>query len=72
MLRVELGNFSEHKFVRDGVWELRVDVGPGYRVYYALEGEMIVLPLCGGDKGSQMRDVERAVTCWSDYQRRII
>jgi putative addiction module killer protein len=72
VLRIELGNFGDHKFVRDGVWELRVDVGPGYRVYYAREGEMIVLLLCGGDKGSQMRDIERAVTCWSDYQRRII
>jgi len=71
VLRIELGNFGDHKFVRDGVWELRIDTGPGYRVYYAREGDMIVLLLCGGDKGSQGRDIDRAVTCWNDYQRRI-
>jgi putative addiction module killer protein len=71
VLRIELGNFGDHTFVRDGVWELRIDTGPGYRVYYAREGDMIVLLLCGGDKGSQGRDIDRAVTCWNDYQRRI-
>lgn len=52
--------------------ELRIDVGPGYRVYYAKDGEHIVLLLCGGDKGSQERDIERAIDCWRDYQRRIV
>jgi len=48
--RIELGNFGDHKFCRDGVWELRIDVGPGYRVYYAVAGAQVVLLLCGGDK----------------------
>ena len=48
--RVELGNFGDHKPCGEGVWELRVDVGPGYRVYYARAGSAVILLLCGGDK----------------------
>ena len=47
--RIELGNFGDHRFCRDGVWELRIDLGPGYRLYYAGIGTEIVLLLCGGD-----------------------
>ena len=68
--RMKVGNFGDHKFCRDGVWELRIDTGPGYRVYYAQAGQTLVLLLCGGDKRSQQADIERAVTCWKDYQRR--
>lgn len=68
--RVEAGNFGDHKFCRDGVWELRVDVGPGYRVYYALAGQQVVLLLCGGDKGSQDADIDRACAYWKDWQSR--
>jgi putative addiction module killer protein len=68
--RVELGNFGDHKFCRDGVWELRIDAGPGYRVYYALSGQQLVLLLCGGDKRTQGADIERAVDYWQDWQRR--
>ena len=68
--RVELGNFGDHKFCRDGVWELRIDVGPGYRVYYALSGHRVVLLLCGGDKRTQDADIARAVGYWQDWQRR--
>ena len=68
--RVELGNFGDHKFCRDGVWELRMDVGAGYRVYYAQAGTQIVLLLCGGDKGTQAADINRAVSYWLDWQRR--
>lgn len=71
VFRIELGNFGDHRSLRDGVSELRVDAGPGYRVYYARHGDYIVLLLCGGDKGSQDRDIERAVGCWRDYLRRI-
>ena len=49
IIRMELGNFGDHKFCRDGVWELRIDVGPGYRVYYAMAGTTVVLLLSGGD-----------------------
>ncbi len=68
--RVELGNFGDHKSVGGGVSELRIDVGPGYRVYYGQAGTTLVLLLLGGDKRSQQGDIERAITCWNDWQRR--
>lgn len=68
--RIELGNFGDHKFCRDGVWELRIDVGQGYRVYYAVAGNQIILLLCGGDKRTQNADIDRACEYWQDWQRR--
>jgi putative addiction module killer protein len=68
--RVELGHFGDHRFCRDGVWELRIDVGPGYRVYYAVAGREIVLLMCGGDKRTQSKDIDRACEYWQDWQRR--
>jgi putative addiction module killer protein len=53
--RMELGNFGDHKFCRDGVWELRIDVGPGYRVYYAIAGTRVILLLSGGASERRMR-----------------
>jgi len=57
--RVRLGNFGDAKFF-DGIGELRIDVGPGYRVYFKRLGNTVVLILCAGDKSSQSRDIERA------------
>lgn len=54
------GNFGDFRSVGDGVSELRIASGPGYRVYYTLRGAEIVLLLCGGDKGSQDRDIAKA------------
>jgi len=68
--RVAGGNFGDHKFCREGVWELRIDFGPGYRVYYAREEETVVLLLCGGSKRAQSVDIKQAVRHWFDYQRR--
>lgn len=68
--RLAAGAFGDCKPVGSGVWELRVDVGPGYRVYYALAGKQVVLLLLGGDKGTQHADIEKAVGYWHDYQRR--
>jgi putative addiction module killer protein len=68
--RVEQGNFGDHKFCRDGVRELRISVGAGYRVYYAVAGTQTVLLLCGGDKRTQDVDIELAATYWNDWQRR--
>ena len=68
--RIEQGNFGDHKFCREGVWELRVDTGPGYRVYYALSGRRTVLLLCGGDKRTQDSDIDHAVNYWQDWQLR--
>ncbi|MCU5773977.1 type II toxin-antitoxin system RelE/ParE family toxin [Erwiniaceae bacterium BAC15a-03b] len=67
--RAEKGNFGDHKFERDGVWELRIDYGPGYRVYYAMDGNKIILLLTGGDKSGQKSDLDKAVQYWRDYQQ---
>lgn len=58
--RVEMGNFGDHKALGDDVSELRLDFGPGYRVYYTRRGNVVVLLLCGGDKSTQAKDIERA------------
>ena len=68
--RVRLGNFGDCKPVGGGVLELRMTFGPGYRVYLAREGQSVVLLLCGGDKGSQDRDIERARQHWNEYRSR--
>jgi putative addiction module killer protein len=58
--RVQVGLFGDAKFIGGGVHELRIDHGPGYRVYFARRGESLILLLCGGDKGSQARDIALA------------
>ena len=68
--RFERGNFGDHKPCREGVWEMRVDEGPGYRVYYALAHAQVVLLLCGGDKTTQQGDIETAIGYWEDWKER--
>lgn len=58
--RLEIGNFGDAKPVGGGVHELRMTFGPGYRVYFTRRGKRLILLLCGGDKGSQERDIARA------------
>ena len=58
--RVQIGLFGDVKPVGEGLSELRIDPGPGYRVYFARRGDILVILLCGGDKGSQARDIARA------------
>ncbi len=58
--RLRFGNFGDARSVGEGVSELRVDYGPGYRVYFTRFGPTLVLLLCGGDKGSQSRDIANA------------
>ncbi len=58
--RVERGNFGDHSSVGGGVSELRVDVGQGYRIYYTIRQQRVVMLLCGGDKASQQRDIRLA------------
>jgi putative addiction module killer protein len=69
IMRVEVGNFGDHKPLRGGVWELRIDVGPGYRVYYAKVSLSVVLLLCAGDKRKQDADIDRACDYWRDWKR---
>jgi putative addiction module killer protein len=57
--RLALGLFGDAKFF-DGIGELRIDYGPGYRIYFVRRGEAVVILLCGGDKSSQRRDIARA------------
>lgn len=64
------GNFGDNKFERDGVWALRIDFGPGYRVYYSLEDGQIILLLIGGDKSSQDADIDKAVAYLTDFNAR--
>jgi len=59
--RVSLGNFGDVKPVGEGVSELRIDYGPGYRVYFLRKGETLVVLLGGGDKRTQSRDIQRAI-----------
>jgi putative addiction module killer protein len=70
LLRLENGNFGDCKSVGDGVWELRIDTGPGYRVYYAIENKKLVLLCHGGDKSSQSTDIIKAISRWKDWQTR--
>jgi putative addiction module killer protein len=64
ILRFETGNLGDHKDLGSGVWEARMDFGPGYRVYFGKHGRELVLLLVGGDKGSQGKDIRRAKELW--------
>lgn len=70
LARVEAGLFGDAKGVGDGVDELRIDYGPGYRLYYGRDGDQVVVLLCGGDKSTQKKDVAKAKEYWSDYKAR--
>ena len=61
------GNFGDHEPAGDGTWELRIDYGPGYRVYYGLDGDRVVILLAGGSKKTQSRDIELAKGRWKEY-----
>jgi putative addiction module killer protein len=65
--RLERGNFGDCKSLQEGVWELRINWGPGYRVYYGMIDQKCVLLLCGGDKSSQQSDIKRAIKYFNDY-----
>ena len=67
--RVTTGNFGVHHGVGDGVMELVIDVGPGYRVYYGLDGDTLVILLGGGDKKTQQSDIRLAKMYWAEYWR---
>ena len=66
----ENGNFGEHKPCREGVWELIIDFGPGYRVYYSITEKTIVLLLCAGDKRTQQKDIDKAIEYLKKYKER--
>ena len=68
--RLAAGNFGDCRPLRQGVSELRIDWGPGYRVYYAMLGRVCVLLLCGGDKRTQSSDIARAIEYLEDHKER--
>jgi putative addiction module killer protein len=68
--RLAAGNFGDCKSLRGGLSELRIDWGPGYRVYYALTGKTCLLLLCGGDKRKQSTDIQRALEYLKDFKER--
>lgn len=68
--RLRLGNLGQCRCVGEGVFELKIDFGPGYRVYFGEEGDTIVILLCGGDKSTQSKDIAMAHEYWADYRRR--
>lgn len=69
--RLAVGNFGDCKPLKNGVWELRINWGAGYRVYYAISSRNCILLLCGGDKRKQPADISRAIEYWNDYKQRV-
>ena len=68
--RIQIGNFGDFRSIGGGVQELRIPIGPGIRVYFGRQSETVVILLCGGDKRSQRRDIQRAQLYWRDYRSR--
>lgn len=68
--RVKLGNFGDCDPIDDGLWEFRIHVGPGFRIYYALGGKILILVVAGGIKRSQKKDIKQALLYLQDYKRR--
>jgi putative addiction module killer protein len=66
--RLHLGNEGDHKSVGQGVFELRLAFGPGYRVYYGKANDALVVLLCGGDKSSQSKDIKLAQKYWLQFK----
>ncbi len=69
--RLELGNFGDWKSIGDGVYEIRMTFGPGYRIYFARQDDKIVVILAGGNKSTQAKDIEKAKELWRKYKHEI-
>jgi putative addiction module killer protein len=70
LVRIEQGNFSNTKGVGAGVYECRIDFGPGYRIYFGKDGDTIVILIGGGTKKHQNKDILAGHECWNDYKKR--
>ncbi len=68
--RMAAGNFGDCKPIAEGMWELRIDWGAGYRVYYAKAGAKLILILVGGDKRKQQTEIETALEYWKNWKRK--
>ncbi len=69
-IRLSNGNFSSVKGVGSGVFESRIDYGPGYRIYFGKDGDKVIILLGGGTKKRQQNDIEAAHERWRDYKKR--
>jgi len=70
LVRIEQGNLASTKSVGHGVLEYRIDIGPGYRIYFGRDGQTLVVLLAGGSKSRQQKDIVAAQARWTDYKRR--
>ena len=70
LTRMELGSFSKVKSVGSGVFEYKIDFGPGYRIYFGKDGDRLVILIGGGTKKRQQQDIAAAKACWTAYKRR--
>ena len=69
-VRLSRGNFGDYKMIGEGVFESRIHFGPGYRIYFGIDGEKLIILLCGGEKSTQASDIRQAQNYWRDYLRR--
>jgi putative addiction module killer protein len=70
LTRMEQGNLSRTRSVGTGVYEYKIDFGPGYRIYFGKDGDMLIILLGGGTKKRQQKDIAAAQACWANYKRR--
>jgi putative addiction module killer protein len=69
LARLRLGNFGDCKSLGGGLYELRIDVGPGFRIYFGQSGRQVVILLCGGDKSTQRADINKARKYWASLRK---
>jgi len=70
LTRVERGLLGDCKWLGSGLWELRIDIGPGYRIYFGQQDRTVILLLSGGDKSTQRKDIKQAQAYWAEHLRR--
>ncbi len=70
ILRLSLGNYGDFKTLQEGISELRFTFGAGYRIYFAEDGNKIVILLTGGDKKTQTKDIKKAISYWKEYKEK--
>lgn len=70
--RARHGNYGDHKAIGDGAFELRIDYGPGYRIYFGPLGQGLIVLLGGGKKNGQKSDIDAALDCWKEWKARNI
>ncbi len=70
IINIRRGNFGNYKAIGNGVMEFKIDYGPGYRIYFGFDGNVLVILLCGGTKKTQDKDIRKSHEFWDDYKGR--